>query len=413
MIIWYLSAYDQPFGQSQRTFEFSKYFTKSGYQVTFFTNAYCHFTKRNVRKIPLSRLWVTETINDVRIVWMKTYNYKGNGIGRLINGITNSFVYSIFLFRSRQKPNVIVAPSVPIIIGYFGLISAKVAKTNFIYEIRDLWPIVLVQMGYFTEHSLVFKLFRYMEKKIYKEADAIVSTIDNVNDHIVNCLGYKKEVTIIPNGIDISKYHSEIENANTNITSDYDNNIIMYVGGFSNDHDVENIVFAAEILWKQQKGFYQFHIYGNGPNKNKCINLAVQSGILGKNIFFYEPAPKESLIRLQRKAKILLVALKDTPAFQYGLNLNKVLHYFLSKRPVIISSNNEDNIIRRANAGLSIAASKPIELANALIQLMSLRQDELDLLGNNGFKYLLDNLEICKLGDRYINLLKSINKERI
>ncbi len=55
MKIWYLSAHDQPRGQSARTDNFARELQRRGHQLTIFTNSYCHWT--HVDRLPPEERW--------------------------------------------------------------------------------------------------------------------------------------------------------------------------------------------------------------------------------------------------------------------------------------------------------------------------------------------------------------------
>ena len=87
MKIWYVASYDQPKGQSTRTYDFSKELVRRGHEVTMFTNGYCHFTQKE--RLRDDELWRVEMVDGIRVVWLKTRPYVGNGMGRGLNMLDN------------------------------------------------------------------------------------------------------------------------------------------------------------------------------------------------------------------------------------------------------------------------------------------------------------------------------------
>lgn len=401
--IWIVNCYDQPDGQSRRIFDFAKYFVKYNYNVTAFTNNYCHFQKIYIKIMPWYSLWFIEEWNGVKVIWLKSIPYSNNGLLRFINALFNSFL--IFLYtisKHKEKCNILIAPSVPIQTGYFGLFIAKWKKAKYIYEIRDLWPIALVEMGAIKKKSLVYLLFRYMEKVIYTKADYIVSTLENVIDHIKFSGGNPNNVMIIPNGIDF--HHDQLTNISS--TSSINNDvkfICKYFGGFSDDHDVELIIEAAFILKNLNYHNIYFEIYGEGKNWNKCKNMAENFGILGNNIFISKPIAKKYLLQNQVNANLLLIAIKDTASFNYGLNLNKLLFYFLSSKPILISSGISNNPIIKSNSGLSVPPNSRL-YAEAILEIYHWTPEECTIKGKNGFNFAKNNLDLNFLVSKYFTI---------
>ena len=106
--IWYLSAHDQPKGQSSRTYDFSCELAKCGHQVTMFTNSYCHWT--HAERLENFEKWRIEDIDDIRVVWLRTVHYKGNGLKRGLNMISNAWRSLQAACRLPDKPDVVIGP---------------------------------------------------------------------------------------------------------------------------------------------------------------------------------------------------------------------------------------------------------------------------------------------------------------
>jgi hypothetical protein len=403
--IWIINCYDQPDGQSRRVFDFAKYFVINNCNVTAFTNNYCHFQHKNKKNILWYKLWYIEDWEGVKVVWLKSIPYKTNGIFRFINAIFNTFltfIYAIVNFKSAC--DFLITPSVPIQSAYIGLFISSFKKAKHIYEIRDLWPIVLVEMGAIQKKSFVYFLFRFMEKKIYKKTHYIISTIDNVNDHIKKSGGNINNISIIPNGIDFKLFENFEYTTPSNTKF-----ICKYFGGFSNDHDVELIIKAADIILKNGHNDIVFEVFGEGQNWNFCETLAIKLGVLNKNFYLNKPIPKKELLKYQSNADILIVAIKDLKSYKYGINLNKLLYYYLSSKPILISSGLDFNPVTLADCGLSVKPD-PHQFANAVVEMKNWNNEERANKGKNGFNYGQKYLDINHLVSDYLNIFDTLKK---
>lgn len=89
MNICYISAYDTPEGQSSRTYDYATELAQLGHQVTMFTSSYNHFTKEEY--LGKYEKWREERFEGVRVFWLKTTPYQGNGLKRVFNMFSNSY----------------------------------------------------------------------------------------------------------------------------------------------------------------------------------------------------------------------------------------------------------------------------------------------------------------------------------
>ena len=404
MKIWYLSAYDQPYGQSTRTHDFSRELVRRGHEVTFFTNGYCHF--KHTERLSKDEKWRVEEIDGIRVVWIKTRPYVGNGIDRGLNMLDNvTGILSVYK-KIGNMPDVVLGPSVPIMTGWAAARIATSFGVPFVYEVRDVWPDALVDMGGMSRSSLTYKLFRHVEKNLYRQAASISSTLPCLQSHVEGSGADPGKVVCIPNGIDLSIYN----NAGPYHGGDSDRLTVMYVGGFGLDHDVPTIIKAAKLLQDSGDERFRFVIYGGGVRKPECVEQARSYGL--KNLEIHNPVSKSLLPEIQAQADILVAAITDSKSYRFGLNLNKLCAYFASARPVLFSGNPPNNPVRDANAGLTVDAEKPSEMVLALTALADMGANERADMGRRGRAYAENVIAMNVLGDKMESLLKTVAGSR-
>lgn len=404
MNIWYLSAHDQPKGQSSRTYDFSLELVKRGHQVTMFTNSYCHWTHEEI--LAPHEKWRIEEIDGIRVVWLRTIHYTGNGWGRGMNMLSNAW-RSILVARTlSEKPDVVIGPSVPLLTGWAALKIARMNRAAFVFEVRDVWPIVLVDDGGLSKNSPVYHAFRSIEKYLYRKSQRISATMPFIYQHISESGSNPEKVTWIPNGVNFERFSGlGTYNGGGKLPL-----VAMYVGGFGVAHDVITIVRAAKIL--QQKGInqYRFVIIGDGVKRPECQREASLNNL--SNIEFRDPVAKADVPRVQMESDVLIACVTDSNSYRFGLNLNKIFDYFASGRPVIFSGNAPNDPIVEAGAGFSIPPEDPEGMAGALQKLLEMSPAERMEMGKRGRRYVENEFDMRKLADRMELLLLQAVKDR-
>src|SRR5699024_2463807 len=73
-----------------------------------------------------------------------------------------------------KEVDMVLATSTPLTVGFPALVLKKFRKIHYIFEVRDLWPEVPIQMGGLNNKGLQ-KLAIAFEKSIYKNARHIVA----------------------------------------------------------------------------------------------------------------------------------------------------------------------------------------------------------------------------------------------
>jgi glycosyltransferase involved in cell wall biosynthesis len=397
MHIWYLSAHDQPKGQSARTYDFARELLKRGHHVTMFTNSYNHFTHEEF--LGEDEKWRIEEIDGIRVVWLRTIHYKGNGLRRGLNMVSNAWRALAAARTLPDRPDVVVGPSVPLLTGWAALRLAKRYGAAFVFEVRDVWPAVLVDDGGLSKNSPVYHAFRAIEKQLYRQSQRISTVLPFVAPHVAASGGRAEIVTWVPNGVDFQRFAG---------ADAYDGGgdrplVVMYVGGYSPEHDVMTIVRAAAIVEARRPGAFRFVLVGGGIKRRECEEAAARAG---GTIEFRDFVPKHEVPRLQRESDILVACLINTKAFRFGLNLNKMFDYLASGRPVVFSGDAPNDPVRESGAGFTVPPEDPEAMAAALERLAGMSPAERQALGRKGRRYVEENYDMRVLGDRMDDLLR-------
>ena len=133
-------------GMEYRPYYMAKEWIKRGHHVLVVGATYSHLRKKQPQK-------GEEIIDGVRYYWIKTNQYKNNGIRR---------IYSIFLFVLKLRfslleicdqfvPDVVIASSTYPFDIYPAKRIARKFKAKLFYEVHDLWPLSPIELGGYSK----------------------------------------------------------------------------------------------------------------------------------------------------------------------------------------------------------------------------------------------------------------------
>ena len=171
--IWIINHYGEPptVGTNTRHYKFALELIKRGYDVKIFAASTIHRT--NINYISDSGNFLEEEIEGVPFVFVRTCNYEGNGVKRVINILQ----YATRLLQVTKKfktPDIIYASSPHPLTWLSAHRLAQHFNAKFIAETRDLWPETFVAMGKINENSIPAKILYKIEKFIYKNSDKLI-----------------------------------------------------------------------------------------------------------------------------------------------------------------------------------------------------------------------------------------------
>ena len=391
-------------GMEFRPFYLAKEWIKNGHQVTILSASFSHLRKKQPK---INNNISKENIESIEYIWFKTPEYQGNGIGRIKNMLT-----FVKLLRNNakkiaeeQNPDVVIASSTYPMDVWAAKKIAKIAKAKLIFEIHDLWPLSPMELGGFSKFHPFIMMVQYFENYAYKHADSVISILPKTKKHCQKH-GLKSEKWHhIPNGIviddwdnveEIPKRHKEelqkIQNSNKKI--------IGYAGGHAISNSLDTFIEAAKLMQNDNK--YFFVLVGNGVEKNNLISQAAEL----ENVLFLDSINKLAVPDLLKYFDYLFIGWNKSPLYKFGISPNKIFDYFMAQKPIIHAVEAGNDILKDANAGLTIAPKNPEAIVKAIIDLSNLSNDEIIKLGENGKKYVLENHDYRILSKNFIEVLQ-------
>ena len=267
--------------------------------------------------------------------------------------------------------------------------------------VQDLWPQSAEATGY-IKSTWLLKMLEKFVRFSYAHTDLIlVQSKAFINP--VSKLAPKIPVLYYPNSVD-KDFYAPKQIDISNIDSLESGFSILFAGNVGEAQSIETIVLAAEELLPYKE--IKIVIIGIG-SKIDWLSEEIKHKSLD-NIFLEGSYPVEAMPTLMRKASVLLVSLTDQPIF--GLTVpNKVQAYLAVGRPIVASLNGEGaRIVNEAKAGLSVPAEDSKGLAEAILKMYRMTDDERLQLGENGRAYFKDNFDEDALIDDLIKYFECL-----
>ena len=403
--IWLINQYSYPPGKSnwRRHFDLFKNFPKENYNIDVVCGSFVHDRKEEI----LNKGEKYRLVNSEGIKYhiLSGISYKSK-IVRMLSMVQFFFKVLFFSKKLKDKPDIIYASSPHPFNGLAGMYLARKYKCPFILEIRDLWPETWVAMGATTKKSILYKVFAYIEKVLYKNADKIITLTAN-KDYYISVGVDEKKVEIVSNGVDLEKYDSLLEEKSPiNLLENKFN--ILYTGAHGTANCLDNILEVAKLIKNDD---IVFNFIGEGEKKEELIKKSEEYNL--KNVRFYPPINKNLIPNTLKNGDVMIVVAKNTPLYKYGISFNKMYEYFASSKPIIFSGNVANDMVKEANAGISVEAENIEKIKEAVLSLYNMSKTEREVLGKNGRKYVEENYDTKVLSKKIekiiLNLLEDKN----
>lgn len=405
MNIWIVNHYAIPpsMGGLVRHYYFSKYLQKKGHTVRILTSSKIHNTDINM--ITDKALYKEKKIDGVEYTFVRSRNYKGNGIDRIINMI--DFPFKVWRCMSKfaklEKPDVIYTSSPDLLVAFSALLFSKKKRVASLVEVRDLWPESIVEYSGMSRKNLIIQVLYQLEKLIYVWADRLIFTFPGGKDYIRDKRWEKKidlnKVGYINNGVDLEEFNINREMYKWKDPDLEEDNIfkIVYVGSVRLVNHLGDVIEAAALLKKRNIANIKILVFGDGTERaileKKCKEENLPVSFKGR-------VEKKYIPYILSCANLNLINVKKNNLVRYGCSWNKLFDYIAAGKPILSNLPTNYDLIQTYNLGVSKCFTKE-EYADEMIKFAQMPKEKYDqyaarfelIKGEFDYKNLTDKLE--------------------
>lgn len=297
-----------------------------------------------------------------------------------------------------KKPDVIIGSSPHLLTPLAAYRLARFFHIPFVFEVRDLWPQTLIDMGAIRSKNPVALVLKALEKFLYKRSDHIVTLLPLAHEYITPCGVQGEKISWIPNGVDLSRFNLE-----TLTHKDHEGFTVMYLGAHGQANALDVLLDAAKIIQDSGIRGITISLRGDGPEKQNLITHAKKLRL--ENVIFLPPVQKLEVPKILNESDITVFILNDLLLYKYGISLNKMSDYLAARKPLILAGNPANNPVNETHCGFSIPPANSNALANAIISLFNMTPNERQEMGQKGREYVERHHDISLLAKKFEGIL--------
>lgn len=391
-------------GMEYRHYYLAKEFKKVGHEVAIVASKFSHLRREQPKHQNIST-WTEHS--GFPILWLAGREYSGNGFSRLLNMIE----FSLDLWRNSKKisstfkPDVVYATSPHPFCSYGASRIATLSQAKFIFEIRDLWPLSIIELGSISVKHPLITLLDHAENFGCRKADKIISLLPNVHEYMQS-RNAEKKWTWIPNGIDISEW----KNTNSQLSIDLENELAKdkknnyFIVGYAGSHGIpnalDNLLNAAAQMKDKPISFF---LVGNGHERERLLFRVKNENL--HNVKMFDAIPKSQIPTFLKKIDVGYLGAPKSPIYRFGVSPNKMIDYMMAEIPIIYSIESGNHPVNDANCGIEVFAEDHNALVNGINKLVN--DPSLGEMGKNGKKYALSNLTYPMLAEKFIGIIQT------
>lgn len=235
----------------------------------------------------------------------------------------------------RRRADLVYASSTPLTMSIPALCARCIKGTPYVFEVRDLWPDLPIEMG-LIRNSLIKRALYFWEWVTYRFAWRLVALAPGIKEGIERKAGVSaSHVAMIPNGSDTEHLRALGRLPRKHIPVDEDKLAIGYSGTHGLANGLDAVLDAAAVLKRRGVCDVVLVLIGDGREKLRLMRRANQEGL--DNVCFVGFFNKASYNNALAELDVGMQTLLNIPGFHYGTSPNKFFDYLSVGKPVLVN----------------------------------------------------------------------------
>ncbi|MDR6370474.1 glycosyltransferase involved in cell wall biosynthesis [Chryseobacterium bernardetii] len=333
-------------------------------------------------------------IDGIEVVYIKEDYDQNMSVSRRLKAFLK-FMYKSSVLGLKQKDiDLVIATSTPLTIGIPALLLKWFKKKPFVFEVRDLWPEVPIQMGA-IKNRWTIKTTRLLEKTIYKNASRVIALSPGMQDGVVKYIP-KEKTSMIPNMAKMDEFWPRGKNDQLmeKLGLKKDSFKIVHFGSLGLANGAHSIVESAKLLKDRED--IEFLFVGGGSTEKDLIDEVEKNNL--KNVKFLGKFPMTDVSEIVNFSDVSMISFLDLPIL-YTNSPNKLFDSLSAGKPIIVNSAGwTKDIAEKYHCGYYVNPNRPEELVQKVLHLKD-NPELVKKMGQNARKLaetVYDKSILCK-----------------
>ncbi|MBF5026934.1 glycosyltransferase family 4 protein [Planobacterium oryzisoli] len=350
-----------------RSYWLTQELLKKGHKVTMLTSS--GKFEENIKEI---------NIDGIDVIYIKEEYNQNMGIFQRLKAFL-SFMYKATNIALKQRNiDLVFATSTPLTVGIPALILKWTKKIPFVFEVRDLWPEVPIQMGA-LDNPVMKWVAVLLEKTIYRNAEHVIALSPGMQDGVIKYIS-KEKTSMIPNMAKKDEFWPREKNIHLQkeLGLEADSFKIIHFGSLGLANGADTIIESAKIL--KDDPSVEFLFVGGGSTENQLIEQCRKHQMT--NVKFLGKFSMKETSEIVNLSDVSIISFKDLPIL-YTNSPNKLFDSLSAGKPIIVNSAGwTKDMVEDHNCGYYINPHKPQDLVDKIKYLQS-NSDIASQMGRN------------------------------
>lgn len=410
MRVLFLTQWFDPEPGATRGLPLAKWFLDRGHEVEVITG-FPNYPGGDVYDGYKIRFRQREIMNGVPIIRVPLYpSHDQSALRRVANYFSFSFSAATIGAFSAKRADICFAVSPPPTLGLPALVLKYIRRIPYVYHVSDMWPDSAVESGMFGSgkiKSVCEKVLHWWCNLLYRKAEAVTVLADAPREVLVDRGVPGEKLHVVYNWADESLFHPMQRDpalaAELGISPGNFN--LIYAGNFGVFQNLGIAIRAAHAI-REKVPRLRLVLLGTGTEETHLKNLVAELG--AANVSFHERRPYTDMPAISALSDAMLVHLSDIPLLRWTVPSKTQVALAMGIPMLMAATSDTARLVTESNAGVVCMPDDPDAMANAMLELASLSDSELQKLGQNGLEFYNRRISLDCGGQIMENVFSSI-----
>ncbi len=367
------------------------------YTITFVAGRSFYNETDRFKGIQFFRYEHHKGINIIRL--RHTRFWKKNLLGRLVNWSSYTLL-ALTVGLLKIRPKLIIVNTDPPFLGIVGLILKYWHKVPLIYNCRDLFPDIAIELGMLKE-GVISRTFDFLNNKALSHSDLVVPLGNSMKLKLEKKGVDPNHIKVIPDSVD-TDFLKPIETDGRKILGELDLNgkfVVMYSGNIGLAQDFSSILKAASLI----DDTFTLVFIGDGSGNDDLMKESSELRL--KSIIFLPYQPYDQLPNSLNIADLHLIPLKKE--ISGSIVPSKLYPILAIGKPYLAIANHESepvDIAKRFGCGLWAEPGDVIDIKEKIEWSIKNRPKLLEM-GMVGRKIALERYDKDKVTKEWVKTI--------
>lgn len=373
-----------------------------GNEVRILRSSFNHFAPGAVDRLPaIERIGRCSTLES-----LPSRAYAGNGAQRALGML--EFARRVWQMTTTfRAADVVIGSSPQPLAALAAMAKARRHRRPFVFEIRDLWPQTLVDLGSLDPSGPMARVLYRLERILIEKADGVVFIPPSSMDYFTE-KGLRPRASLhVPNLADVGELESPSPAASPVLEWIAQRRrsgalLFCYAGTLGRANDLDAVVEAFRSRGTDDAALV---VCGDGPERERLCALAQGD----PRIFFAGQLSRKDALAVVEASDVAVFHLTAAPVFKYGLSPNKLMDYLARGKPILYAGPDVLSPVTGSGAHLSARPSDTASICEAIVRFLTMTNSQRELMGRCARQHVEHTFSTESLASDYLKFLEAMH----